>query len=145
MPFVSLTRLRLRSIRFLPGFFFHAVRSQRQVRRAPGFLGGALLPDSRRAFWTMTIWDSEASMRAYMTDGAHRAAMPKLLAWCDEASVAHWEQDEAVLPTWQDADRRMRQMGRPSRLRHPAPAHASLSYAPPVTGAGASITPANRD
>jgi hypothetical protein len=145
MPFVSLTRLRLRSIRFLPGFFFHAVRSQRQLRLAPGFLGGGLLSDSRRTFWTMSLWDHEASMRAFMTSGAHRAAMPRLMEWCDEASVAHWEREERGLPSWQEAEQRMRQMGRPSRLRHPSPAHASMSYDPPATHAGVAITPAARD
>ncbi len=88
MVFVSLTRLRLRSIRFVPLFAIHAMRTQKQVQRAPGFKVGALLPDRNWTFWTMTAWDSQASMRAYMTDGAHKQAMPKLMEWCDEASVA---------------------------------------------------------
>ena len=90
MTFVSLTRLRIRALWFMLGFAFHALRSNRQVRSTPGFLGGSLLLDRKRTFWTMTAWDSEEAMRAYRTSGAHKAAMPTLSHWCDEASVAHW-------------------------------------------------------
>ena len=50
MPFASITRLRLRSRRFLPGFAFHTWRSMRQVRRAEGFLSGAVLADRQLTF-----------------------------------------------------------------------------------------------
>ena len=100
MPFVSLTRLRIRSVRFMPWFALDAWRSLRQVRAAEGFQDGALLPDRDRTFWTMTAWESESVMRRYMTTGAHKASMPKLMEWCDEASVAHSEQTEAALPSW---------------------------------------------
>jgi hypothetical protein len=139
MIFVSVTRLRIRSIRFMPLFAIHAFRSRQQVRRAPGFQSGALLVDRSRTFWTMTAWDSEASMRAYMTTGAHKKAMPHLLYWCDEASVAHWSQPDATLPSWTEADRRMREGGRLSKVRHPSAQHADLSYRPPRTTAGGAI------
>lgn len=131
MPLVSITRLRVRSIRFLPFFFLHAIRSQRQVRAAHGFLRGALLPDRSWTFWTMTVWDGEESMRRFMTSGDHKTAMPRLLEWCDEASVVHWEQPEATLPTWIEADRRMRAEGRASKVHNPSPHHAALSYREP--------------
>lgn len=137
MSFISITRLRLRSIRFLPAFALHTLRSQKQVRHAPGFLDGSLLADRGWTFWTMTAWSDEASMRSYMTTGAHRVVMPKLLDWCDEASVVHWTQPEAGLPSWAEADRRMRESGRPSKVRHPSPQHTTLSYrAPRLTGSG---------
>jgi hypothetical protein len=141
MIFVSLTRLRVRSVWFMPGFFVYAIRSQKQVRSAAGFQRGALLPDRERTFWTMTAWNSEASMRAYMISGAHKQAMPKLLHWCDEASVAHWMQEETELPTWEQADERMRREGRVSKVLHPSDAHASLSYKVPRTTGSATIRP----
>jgi len=139
MPFVSITRLRLRSLRFLPGFLFLTVRARTQVRHARGFQGGALLPDRRWTFWTMTVWDSQESMRAYILNGAHKAAMPKLLNWCDEASVVHWDQSDAGLPSWQEADRRMRQNGRISKVRHPSSDHAAMRFVPPRTTLGGPI------
>lgn len=141
MPFVSVTRLRVRSWRFLPGFALHALRTERQVRRAPGFRVGALLPDRRWTFWTLTIWDSAEHMRTYITTGAHRVAMPKLMHWCDEASIVHWEQPDLTPPDWQQADARMRGEGRPSKVRHPSAVHATLDYAPPRVFAGAPIAP----
>lgn len=133
MPFVSVTRLRIRSIRFLPAFAIHNLRTLRQVRAAPGFRGGSLLADRGLAFWTLTAWDSGAAMRAYMTTGPHRAAMPHLLHWCDEGSVVHWDQELEALPAWAEADRRMREEGRPSKLRHPGPRHAGLEFPPART------------
>ena len=136
MSFVSLTRLRIRSVRFLPFFAIHTFRSLQQVKKAPGFLGGQVLADRSRTFWTMTAWDSQDSMRRFMTGGAHRAAMPHLLNWCDEASMVHWEQLENGLPKWDVADGRMRETGRASKVRFPSSSHASLSFRPPrLTGA----------
>ena len=91
MRFVSVTRLRLRSVRFLPSFAFHAWRSTAQMRKAFGFRRALVLPDRSWTFWTMSLWDSEAAMRAYIMEGSHRTAMPRLLNWGDEASVVHWE------------------------------------------------------
>ncbi len=137
MSFISITRLRVRALRFMPEFVLHALRSRSQVQRAAGFQGGSLLADRRSTFWTMTAWDSEEAMRAYMLAGDHRAVMPRLMAWCDEASVLHWVQDEQTLPSWSSAAERMRQEVRPSKVRNPSPNHAGLSYdLPRLTVAG---------
>ena len=87
----------------------------------------------------MTAWASQESMRQYMLSGAHKSAMPHLLDWCDEASVAHWSQDEAELPAWTEADRRMRETGRASKVRHPSAEHAALKYRAPRTTRGGEI------
>ncbi len=128
---ISLTRLRIRSAWLLPAFFLYAMRSESQVRSAAGFRKGSLLPDRKRTFWTMTLWDGPESMRAFMTSGAHMQAMPKLLHWCDQASVAHWHTEEAVLPSWEHATQRMRTEGRASKVLRPAPGHADLTYDEP--------------
>lgn len=140
--FVSLTRLRLRSIRFAPSFAMYAIRTKQQCSKALGFRRGALLMDRKWTFWTLTAWDSQESMRAYMTSGDHKAAMPKLLDWCDQASVAHWNSATAELPTWQECDRRMRAEGRISKVRNAAPGHADMTFAAPRTTASGPILPA---
>jgi hypothetical protein len=80
-------------------------------------------------------------MRRFMTSGAHKKAMPRLLVWCDEASVAHWTQSEERLPSWDEADERMRQTGRASKVNNPSPHHSDLTYAVPRTTRGGDIRP----
>jgi hypothetical protein len=125
MALISMTRLRLRSLRYVPELLWHIYASARQARRAPGFLGGTLAGEKIRGFWTITAWEDEAAMRAFRGADAHHRVMPKLLNWCDEASVAHWEQDSATLPDMEEALRRMVADGRLSKVNHPSPDHAA--------------------
>lgn len=125
MAFISVTRLRLRSIFYLPAFFWHAIPSMSQAKRATGNLQTITRQQGATVFWTLTVWEDEASMRAYMTSGAHRQAMPKIAQWCDAASVVHWQQDSPTLPTWETAVQRMQQSGRLTPLPHPSAVHAA--------------------
>src|SRR4029077_2738147 len=88
MPFVSITRLRVRSFRYLPVFLIGAFRSARQAKNAPGNLAVSLLSDSNFTFWTRTLWNDERSMRAFLLAGSHRRVMPRLLQWCRGYSLA---------------------------------------------------------
>src|SRR4028118_415901 len=126
MALISITRLRVRSLRYLPAFIWYAVLSTRQAKSAQGCLRVKLLREANNTFWTSTAWQDEATMRAFILAGSHRRAMPKLLEWCDEASVVHWHQDAAALPDWQEAHRRMVEEGRRSKVHHLSPAH--LAY-----------------
>jgi hypothetical protein len=122
MSFVSITRLRVRSWRYLPGFLWRTFLSARQARAAAGNLDVALLNDANRAFWTRSVWTDKAAMRTFMMAGAHRKTMPRLLEWCDEASLVDWLQDSAEPPSWPEAHRRLLQEGRRSRVNHPSQA-----------------------
>ena len=122
MPFISITRLRVRSWRFLPSFFMHAVLAARQARAAPGNLGVSVLREAGNVFWTRTLWESESSMRSYLLAGSHRRVMPRLQEWCDEAAVAHWTQESPQPPDWQKSHRQLMTIGRPSKVRHPSEA-----------------------
>lgn len=106
-------------------------RTQRQVVRASGFVEGRLLIEAQRTFWTMTAWESEDAMRTHRGSGAHAKIMPRLQEWCDEASVIHWSDDGMELPSWKEGCERMRNHGRPSRVRQPSPRHASLGFPDP--------------
>jgi heme-degrading monooxygenase HmoA len=134
MVFVSVTRLRIRSILFLPQFVWYAVRSRSQSEGAPGLISGAVMREARNAFWTLTVWESEAAMEAFRVQGAHKTAMPKLLDWCDEAAVAHWTQESRELPSWKEAYERIIKEGRPSKVRHPSKAHVAHDFSPPRPG-----------
>jgi hypothetical protein len=129
---VSVTRLRVRSWRFMPRFFIGALRAARQAGRAEGNVATSLLREARNTFWTRTAWESEQAMKAFMMAGVHRRLMRSLLEWCDEAAVVHWEQEEAALPSWEDAHARMQRDGRRSKVNHPSKAHTAYEIAAPV-------------
>jgi heme-degrading monooxygenase HmoA len=132
MPFVSITRLRVRSLLYLPAFIFTALRIGGQARNAPGNLAASVFRDRRNTFWTSTCWESEASMKAFMLAAPHGPAMRKLLEWCDEAALVHWTQESAELPSWPEAHRRMESEGRPSKVNHPSAAQMAYSIPPPI-------------
>ncbi len=94
MPFVSITRLRVRSWSYLPAFFVQTLRIARQAAKADGNLAVKLLRDHRNTFWTGTSWSSEGSMKAFMRAKPHGPTMRSLLQWCDEAALVHWTQAE---------------------------------------------------
>jgi Domain of unknown function (DUF3291) len=131
MPLVSVTRLRVRSWRFMPMFLVYALRSSRQASRADGNLAVKLLPDRRQTFWTITLWTSEAAMKRFMISGAHGRVMRKLLHWCDEAALVHWTQETDALPSWLEAHARLESAGRPSKVNHPSPAHLAHKFPAP--------------
>ena len=72
-------------------------------------------------------------MRRWRSAGAHGRAMPRLVEWCDEASVVRWDQpDGASFPTWPDCGRQMAGEGSASRVRHPSgPQKAGAAPGPP--------------
>ena len=118
-------------MRYFPQFLWYALRSRLQARRATGCLGVRLLREADGTFWTCTAWQDEAAMRAFMRQGAHAKVMPRLRTWCDEASVAHWDQETAEPPDWDEAHKQMVRVGRRSRLDHPSPAHIAFAIPKP--------------
>lgn len=133
MPFVSITRLRVRSWRYLPAFLIQTLRIARQAAGADGNLAVRLLRDRRNTFWTGTTWSSEASMKAFIRAKPHGPTMRKLLEWCDEAALVHWTQPAADFPAWNEAHARLEHEGRPSKVRHPSAAHVAHTFpAPPA-------------
>ena len=131
MAFISITRLRVRSWRFLPLFLLQSIRAARQAKKAPGNRSVSLLREAHHVFWTRTSWDSEASMKAYILAGVHRQVMRKLLNWCDEAAVAHWTHDSADLPTWQEAHAQVLKVGRLSKVNRPSKAQEEFQIPEP--------------
>ena len=131
MPLISITRLRVRSWRYLPAFLIAALRSALQARRARGNLAVSVLKEARNTFWTRSLWTDEAAMKNFMVSGAHRTIMPHLLEWCDEASVARWTQDSAQQPTWEEVYQRMQRDGRISKVNHPSEAHRRFEIPAP--------------
>jgi hypothetical protein len=126
---VSVTRFRLRSIRFAPFCMLHANRTIAQIRKTDGFVAGAVKRDADLVFCTLSVWRNghamraytalsvwRNAMRAYTASFAHRKAIPHVVDWADEASVGHWTQPGSDLPEWPEAVRRLREEGHPLTL-----------------------------
>lgn len=127
MPHNSITRLRLHSILTLPAFGRATRAISAQTAASPGFLEGAVLAEGRLVFWTRTVWESAAAMRAFRDSGAHREVMPKLIQWCDEASVVQWQGEPER--DWDAIYARMAADGRSSHVKRPTQAHQARRYA----------------
>lgn len=118
----SVTRLQLRSWWYLLPFLVHASRSLKQAQGAAGCRNAITRKTRGLAFWTLSLWEDEVSLKSYLRSGAHRDAAPKLFPWCEEAATTHWTVKSAELPAWEDATRMLQQQGRIIRVQHPTPA-----------------------
>lgn len=125
MAFISVTRLRVRSIWKLPKFLFHALGSERQAKVAPGNLNVLAGRGPNWVFWTISMWKDEAAMRAFLLSGNHRKAMPVLSEIVDESAVTHWEQDSDTFPKWSEAYQRLREKPKFSKIKYPSADHAA--------------------
>jgi hypothetical protein len=143
--FISVTRLRVRSIWYLLQFLWMTFLTQRQVVCAGGFRRVRLLVDSRHTYWTVTVWESERAMKAYRGARAHGKAMPRLAEWCDEAAYTHWDKDGDAAPSWEDAWEGLKKDGRLSRVEHPSSDHEARIFPKPRLSPliGRDLKPAN--
>lgn len=133
---VSITRLRVRSIFYMPLFILHAMRTMTQAQKADGVLGVETRFEKNNVVWTKTIWADEASMKKYRSSGAHQIAMRLLSEICSEASYVRWQQMDTRLPAWEEAHMRILQEGKLSRVKHPSPLHTAGRTAPEMMQAG---------
>ena len=72
--YISLTGLKLKSRIHYPRFMWHRVRAMAQARISVGnlYAHGKVVDGVHH---TLSVWTSENAMRAYLTSGAHLAAM----------------------------------------------------------------------
>jgi hypothetical protein len=92
-------------------------------------LGGRLLVDAGRTFWTLTAWESEREMKAFRGAAAHARVMPRLAVWCDEAAYAHCSSED--IPSWPEAYECLVKEGRLSRVAHPSANHEAREFPKP--------------
>jgi uncharacterized protein DUF3291 len=123
MPIISVTRLHLRSVRFLPAFSWYTFATIRQAKQTAGNLGIKLRKTNGLAFWTLTQWQSVEAMKKFMFASPHKEAMLKLPYWCDEGSFADWHQDSSEWPPWDEAAQKLRASGQLTKVLHPSERH----------------------
>ena len=120
MVVVSGTRLQARRWKAVP-FLRLSMAAGRQAEQAEGFVGGALLKDRRRVYWTVTLWESEDAMRAYRDSEPHKTIMTRLGELSEGFASTRWTQESTVLPSWYDVHDRLRVAGRVRWMDGPGP------------------------
>lgn len=132
MQFISVTRLRVRSILYLLPFFKANEASVKELKRSKGLIQAKELIDKKLTFWTLTIWEDEDSMKKFRGCASHRYAMQHLPQWCDEASYHHWVQEDHEVPTWDIVAEKLYAEGKLSKVRNPSKAQLVNQF-PPIT------------
>lgn len=108
-----LTYLPLKSFWRLPQFFGFTAQILRQLSTAPGGIGyAALARPLRREFWTLSVWEDEEELRAFVYDVPHVRVMAALAPHLGKTSFVRWDVSGAgVPPGWQDAFGRLSRGG----------------------------------
>ena len=127
---VSITRLRVRSIFYMPLFMLHAMRTLTQAQKAEGVQGVETRFEKNNVVWTKTVWRDEAAMKKYRGSGAHQVAMRLLSEMCSEAAYVRWGQETPTLPTWEEAHQRILHEGKLSKVKRPSALQAAGKTAP---------------
>ncbi len=120
MPIVSVTRGRVRSIRFVLPFFRCSLLRWWQARKAAGNSGVRLRKTRGLRFWTLTIWENEDSLKAYRDIILRGKVVQRARHWFDENSAAHWEQKDMEMPSWEDAAYLLKERGHLSEVNYPS-------------------------
>ncbi len=128
MPFISVTRLRVKSLFYLIPFMRANEASVKEIKKSEGLLKGMELIDKKLTFWTITIWEDESSMKGFRGSSAHRRAMQHLPKWCNEASYHHWVQEENEFPSWTTISEKLFTDGKLSKVRNPSNAQITNNF-----------------
>ena len=102
---VLLSELPLKRLRDLGAFLLHTWRIQGQLRRTPGVLGYSLLARIRkRQFWTLSVWEGEATLHQFIVENPHGQVMRALQGKMDQTHFVRWSvRGSAFPPRWRDA------------------------------------------
>jgi hypothetical protein len=103
-----LSYLPLKSFWRVPQFLVYTMQVTRQLAAAQGLLGYSALarPLSKR-FWTLSAWESEAALRAFVQHPPHVRLIIVLTPHMAETKFLRWMVKGSQLPLrWDDALRR---------------------------------------
>ncbi len=105
-----LTYLPLVSFWRIPQFLRFVSQIRRQLQASGGVLGYALVASPlRKEFWTLSVWEDEAALMAFVHDAPHVQIMDAIAPHMGETKFVRWEvQGSGVPPTWREAFSRLR-------------------------------------
>jgi hypothetical protein len=102
---VMLSYLPLARFRKLPAFFRYVQAIRTQLRSTQGVVGYSLLARILQLrFWTLSAWQDDAALRAFVRANPHLAVMSALRGHMGETRFIQWRVKGAALPpSWADA------------------------------------------
>jgi heme-degrading monooxygenase HmoA len=103
-----LSYLPLKSFWRLPPFMVYTAQVTGQLSKAEGLAGYSLLahPFSKR-FWTLSAWESEKALHAFVHHPPHARVMQALARHMGRTNFVRWTVKGSELPLkWDDALRR---------------------------------------
>jgi heme-degrading monooxygenase HmoA len=93
------------------------MRVRRQLARSPGLVGYGLLAQLRaKTFWTVSVWEDDASLRAFAAGEPHRSIMRRVPGRMGASTFHPFEVTGAELPlAWPDVVARCSSPATPGR------------------------------
>ncbi|HYB71010.1 MAG TPA: DUF3291 domain-containing protein [Candidatus Bathyarchaeia archaeon] len=92
----------------IPSLLIRAFGIVRQLRRSPGLVAYSLYTVLTAArFWTLSVWDSESALQAFVHASPHVESMRALIPHMGQTRFVRWTVPGAALPiSWDEALRR---------------------------------------
>ncbi|MBO2449006.1 hypothetical protein J4573_18025 [Actinomadura barringtoniae] len=106
---VMASRLEVKSLRQVPGFFFASIKLWRQARRSDGAWGLSLRAQLlKRTFWTVSAWSDKKALYAYAGAEPHKSTMKRLHKVMKDSTFVFWNAQVSELPiTYEEVERRI--------------------------------------
>ena len=109
------SRFFMKSIRRVPAFVARSIRIMKQANVAPGIIGWSLGSDLfKLEFHTLSVWEDADSLRRFVRDGDHQAAIEEFEQDVRRKSIfVYYKVMGRDLPvTWKDAIARQERQDR---------------------------------
>jgi quinol monooxygenase YgiN len=105
-----LSFLPLKHYRTVPKFFWLTLQTQQQLHNSKGLIGYSLHAQPlRRRFWTLSVWEDQQSLMAFVRQAPHAQIMQKLTPLMDKTQFVQWKVRALdIPPKWREAKTRMR-------------------------------------
>ena len=102
---ISITRLEVKGILWLPLFMIHASRSVREGQASKGLIHMETWKGKGLVFHTLTVWEDERKKLAFVRGKAHLIAMKMTSKMARSARSLHYEGE--AIPTRGSAERQL--------------------------------------
>lgn len=105
-----LTYLPLNRVGHIPQFLLHTMRIRAQLKKSRGLIGYSLRAElTAKRFWTLSVWQDEASLRDFAYAQPHAGTMTALTPHMGATRFIRWTVAGRELPLrWEDALKRWR-------------------------------------